>query len=46
MERLAVIAPADSTEVDAKILDVETGELVEVVIDAEDTRYLSIQSTI
>ena len=46
MERLAVIAPADSTEVDAKILDVETGELVEVVIDAEDSRYLSIQSTI
>ena len=46
MERLAVIAPADSAEVDAKILDVETGELVEVVIDAEDARYLSIQSTI
>ena len=44
MERLSVKAPRDETELDAKILDLQTGELMEVVIDTEESRYLSVQS--
>ena len=44
MERLSVNAPHDESELDAKILDLQTGELLEVVIDTEESRYISVQS--
>jgi energy-coupling factor transporter ATP-binding protein EcfA2 len=44
MERLSVNAPLNEVELDAKILDLQTGELLEVVIDTEESRYLSMKS--
>lgn len=45
MERLSAIAPKDDLEVEALVLDLQTNELLEVVIDTDEARYISIQST-